>query len=217
MKDNLTKFYVYAVSIIVLFVVIISIIGNNTNDKQDEQSDKTTTQTYSETHSQTPASDANTSNFDTDASDDESSFEEDDIDDSDFEEYEEPKSTKLFKKIYVPYATRENTSVFSAVSSYVKASGFKSKIVKPSKKEPGEITVHAKNGDSVFFSFYECNGLDMIMSVSYYSEKNNREVSRSNYSDNNDAEYDKLSTHVIGDSKEEVDSVDEQCSFLFEN
>ncbi|MCM1246466.1 MAG: hypothetical protein NC293_12565 [Roseburia sp.] len=223
MKNNLNKFYIYAVTIIVLFVVIISIIGNTTSDKQDEGSDEATTQTYSESHSQANSSDTNNSSLDsnTDTStDDNLDSEEDDVDDSDFEEssdeeYEEPKSTKLFDEIYLPYATREKPFAFSAVKSYIKASGFKSKIVKPSKKESGKITVTAKNGDSVFFAFYECNSLNLIMSVSYHSKKTDREVSLSNYSDNNAAQYDKLTTHIIGDSEEEVESVDEQCSFLF--
>ncbi|MCI9537127.1 MAG: hypothetical protein HFG35_02390 [Eubacterium sp.] len=166
-----------------------------------------------------------TNNYDRDESTgddgDESLFEDDDLDDSSTssfsEEDVEPKSTKLFKKIYIPYAAREKKCAFSGVNSYVKSSGFKYKTVKPSKKESGKITVYAKNGDYVFFSFYDCNGLDVIMSVSYYSKENDCEVSRSNYSSDNAEEYDQLSTHIIGDSEEEVDSIDEQCLFLFDN
>lgn len=213
MSTNGKKLYIAFLVVISLIILVANVFIAFDKGNDEKANDTTAT------------SSSKTNNHDQDESteedDDESLFEDDDLDESstsDFSEEDmETKSTKLFRKIYIPYASREKKCVFGGVNSYVKSSGFKYKTVKPSKKESGKITVYAKNGDYVFFSFYDCNGLDVIMSVSYYSKENDCEVSRSNFSSDNAEEYDQLNTHVIGDSEEEVDSIDEQCSFLFDN
>lgn len=213
MSTNGKKLYIAFLVVISLIILVANVFI--AIEKANDKTANITTATSSveaNNHDQDDSTEEN---------DDESLFEDDDLDESSTSSFSEkdvePKSTKLFKKIYIPYAAREKKCAFSGVNSYVKSSGFKYKTVKPSKKESGKITVYAKNGDYVLFSFYDCNGLDVIMSVSYYSKENDCEVSRSNYSSDNAEEYDQLSTHIIGDSEEEVDSIDEQCLFLFDN
>ena len=208
MSTNGKKLYIAFLVVISLIILVANVFI--AIEKANDKTANITTATSSveaNNHDQDDSTEENDDDDDLDESST-SSFSEKDV---------EPKSTKLFKKIYIPYAAREKKCAFSGVNSYVKSSGFKYKTVKPSKKESGKITVYAKNGDYVLFSFYDCNGLDVIMSVSYYSKENDCEVSRSNYSSDNAEEYDQLSTHIIGDSEEEVDSIDEQCLFLFDN
>lgn len=153
-------------------------------------------------------------------------YEETDTVDNDIDEVNEEstpkpttkpkKGTKLFEQIYVPFASREKGSAFISVKSLVEASSFKCKVTKPTNSIVGEIKVSAKNGDYVYFSFKPSNGLDVIMTVSYYLKSNNREVSLENYSSDNSFEYDKLTTHKIGKNQKEVSSIKKQRAFLFE-
>lgn len=59
------------------------------------------------------------------------------------------------------------------------------------------------------------NGIETIMTVSFYQSSNKSEVSLSNYSTDGSVKYDTYNTHIIGDSENTVNTVDEQKKFLF--
>lgn len=125
------------------------------------------------------------------------------------------KGTKLFEKVYVPFASREKGKAFEVVESFVESTSFKNTIVKPSNKNLGSIKVFAKNGDYVYFTFYSANDLDVIMDVGYYQKKTKKEVCLSNYSTDNSTTYDTLTIEKNGKASKEVSSIKKQREFLF--
>lgn len=128
-------------------------------------------------------------------------------------ESKEIKGSKLFENVYVKYASREKPFNFNSVKKFVESTNYKSKIVEPTNDTIGEITVTAKNDDSVYFAFNTVNDVETITTVSYNKLK--LEVSFSNYSTDGDPVYDKLETHIIGEPSKEVDSIQKQREFLF--
>lgn len=216
-NNNLNKFYIFAILFIVGAVLFPGISTLITGDNDSKKETKSTTSI-----SPTPKKDSeqNQPTTEPEEVDEEEIIVIDDTDEEPIEsEDKTPKkqsnATKLFNKIYVPYASRKNPFAFTAVEQYVKSSGFKYKSKKPSSTEVGEIKVTAKNGDYVYFVFYSANNVEVIMTVSYYQKEYDSEVSLSNYSSDNSQAYDKLSTHIIGEEDEEVDDVDDQREFLF--
>ena len=121
----------------------------------------------------------------------------------------------LFESVYVPYAKAEMRTSFSDVTSFLENGRYDYSVQNPSPDVIGEITV--RDGDDyVYFSFLErSSNFYTIMTVSYYQASSNSEVSLSNYSPYGDHKYDTLNTHKIGNSVEEVATVDEQRLFLF--
>lgn len=125
--------------------------------------------------------------------------------------------SELFKSVYLPYANRENTFTFNSVREFIKSTEYDAEITEPTSEDLGTITVTDKNGDSVFFAFVPINGIETIMSVSYYQVSTDSEVVFSNYSSDCSPKYDNYETHVIGETSIEVTGPDEQMSFLFSN
>lgn len=125
------------------------------------------------------------------------------------------KGSRLFEKVYVPFASRKKGTSYVVVKSFAENSDFKTKITKPTNTQIGSIEVIAANGDYVYFSFYEVKDVDVIMTVSYHSKKKKREVSLENYSSDNSFEYDELTTQVIGEDSKKVSNIKKQREFLF--
>lgn len=116
MSTNGKKLYIAFLVVISLIILVANVFI------AIEKANDTTADNAAATNS------GKTNNYEQDQNtddDDDSLFEDDDLDDSSTssfsEEDVEPKSTKLFKKIYVPYAAREKKCVFSGVNSYVKS------------------------------------------------------------------------------------------------
>lgn len=125
------------------------------------------------------------------------------------------KGSKLFEKVYVPFASREKGCTFSKIESYIKTCGYKYKVKKPTKKDYGEIKVSASNGDYVYFCFYSTDVLDGILLVSYTQKKTNKSVQLANYSSENNYQNDILTIENLGKSPEDATSIKEQREFLF--
>lgn len=129
---------------------------------------------------------------------------------------EAPKVSELFTTVYLPYANREKPWLFNSVKNFCEASSYSCEVTEPTEDIVGTIQVFDSNGDYVYFLFMpSAVGDDIIMTVGFHQEASNSEVSLSNYSSNSSAEYDTLSTHIIGGQENDVLSVDEQQSFLF--
>lgn len=126
-----------------------------------------------------------------------------------------PTVSNLFETVYLPYANRENNFVFSAVKSFVQSCGYDIEITEPTEEDFGRIQVNDTNGDYVYFSFMPINGIETIMTVSFYQSSSESEVSLSNYSTDGSVKYDTYNTHIIGGSENTVNTVDEQKKFLF--
>lgn len=125
--------------------------------------------------------------------------------------------TDLFKTIYSPYAKRENSFVFNNVKEFVQNKEYTVEITEPTSDDFGSIKVSDTNGDYVYFAFNLTNDFETIMSVSYFCEEKQAEVSLNNYSTDGSRKYDRLSIHVIGENAYDVKDLDEQRSFLFQN
>lgn len=125
--------------------------------------------------------------------------------------------TKLFETVYFPYANRDNSFAFNSVKTYVESTDYDAEIIEPTSDEVGMITVSEENGDNVFFSFSPINGVETIMTVSYFCSDKQTEVSLSNYSTNGSPQYDCFEVHVLGQNANEVKNVNEQRIFLFQN
>ena len=85
----------------------------------------------------------------------------------------------------------------------------------PTSETIGTIMLSDQNNDYVFFQFYTLNGIESITDVTYYQNSSNSEVSFSNYSPDRSPVYDIYQTHIIGESHEDVNGIEEQESFLF--
>lgn len=127
----------------------------------------------------------------------------------------EKLSTDFFDNVYAPYANRKKPFIFEGVKTFSESCGYKTEITNPSDEDTGEIKIFDDNGDYVYFSFSPINGIETIMTVSFYQASSNSEVSLSNYSSDGSSEYDEFSAHIIGESKTKVKSVDQQRKFLF--
>ena len=121
----------------------------------------------------------------------------------------------LFETVYAPYARAEMNTSYPRVLEYLESVGYEYTTTEPSETEYGEIKVQAGE-DYVYFAFMERTpGIHTLMMVDYYHEATKSEVLIANYSTDGDHRYDKLQTHVIGESSNDVKSVDEQRTFLF--
>lgn len=127
----------------------------------------------------------------------------------------EKPATDFFETVYAPYANREKPFNFYEVKAFSESCGYKTEITNPSDEEVGTIIITDDNGDYVYFAFSPINGVETIMIVSFYQASSNSEVSLDNYSSDGSRQYDRLSTHVIGESEMNVKSVDQQRQFLF--
>lgn len=125
--------------------------------------------------------------------------------------------TDLFESIYAPYANREKSFIFNDVKAFIQTTDYEQEIIEPTANDLGTIKLIDENGDYVYFAFNVVNGIETIMSVSYYHNSTNSEVSLSNYSTDGSPAYDTFSTHVLGESETEVYGLDEQKNFLFNN
>jgi len=123
--------------------------------------------------------------------------------------------TDLFETVYVPYAQKEKPFIFNGVKTFAENCGYEFEITEPTEEAIGEIKI--KNDDDyVYIAFLpNSDNLELISIVSYFHTASNSEVSLSNYSTNREAQYDQLTTHVLGESNVNVDSVDAQREFLF--
>ena len=125
--------------------------------------------------------------------------------------------TDLFESIYAPYANREKSFIFNDVKEFIQTTDYEQEITEPTANDLGTIKLLDENGDYVFFAFNPVNGIEIIMSVSYYHDSTNSEVSLSNYSTDGSPKYDTFSTHVLGESETKVYDLEEQKNFLFSN
>ena len=105
--------------------------------------------------------------------------------------------------------------IFNGVKTFAENCGYEFEITEPTEEAIGEIKI--KNDDDyVYIAFLpNSDNLELISIVSYFHTASNSEVSLSNYSTNREAQYDQLTTHVLGESNVNVDSVDAQREFLF--
>lgn len=124
--------------------------------------------------------------------------------------------TELFESIYMPYANREKSFTFNDVKAFMQSTDYDLEIVEPTADDLGTIKTSDDNNDYVYFAFNAVNGTETIMSVSYYQDSTNSEVSLSNYSTDGSSKYDSFSIHVIGEPEKEVAGPDEQKEFLFD-
>lgn len=123
----------------------------------------------------------------------------------------------LFDAIYAPFATRTINPTYNQVINYLSGSNYEYDAKSPSESATKDITVHSKdNEDYVYFAFYDrSSGSSTIMIVSYFQAATRTEVSLSNYSTDGSYSYDQLKTHVLGESNQNIDSVEAQRFFLF--
>lgn len=126
-----------------------------------------------------------------------------------------PEASELFNAVYVKYASREKPFEFDAVKVFAEGCGYNTEINNPTSETIGSIKITDKNGDYVYFAFNSTNGVETIMTVSYFQKSSNSETSMSNYSTDGNPAYDKFSTHILGASEVEVNGIDEQKSFLY--
>lgn len=138
---------------------------------------------------------------------------------------EKPAMSELFKSVYLPYATREESFDFNSVIDFVNATEYEIEITEPTSEDLAQIKVVDANKDYVCFvftprdieAFNYTETFDFIFLVSYYQSVTNSEVSFENYSEKRLSIYDRFFTHVIGENEIEVSSPDDQISFLFSN
>ncbi len=123
--------------------------------------------------------------------------------------------TELFENIYVPFATREKTGIFSGVKEYAPNSGYTYEVVEPTSDTLGSVKF-IDGEDNVFISFLPTDdGIEMISSVTYHYASSNLEVTRANYSTDRVPGNDIFETHIIGRYTQTVDGLDAQREFLF--
>lgn len=139
-------------------------------------------------------------------------------DDSNTGTPEELETSDLFKEVYLPYATRENPFMFEAVKTFAQnLNSYTVEITDPTQEDMGSIKIADGNEDYVYFSFSpNSSGIEMIMTLSYHQAATNSEVSLSNLSTDCSPEYDTFHTHILGETELQVDSPDEQKTFLFQ-
>lgn len=139
-------------------------------------------------------------------------------DDSNTGTPEELETSDLFKEVYLPYATRENPFMFEAVKTFAQSlNSYTVEITDPTQEDIGSIKIADGNEDYVYFSFSpNSSGIEMIMTLSYHQAATNSEVSLSNLSTYCSPEYDTFHTHILGETELQVDSPDEQKTFLFQ-
>lgn len=129
--------------------------------------------------------------------------------------------TDLFESVYVPYATRQKDFTFEDIELDIKAYAESNEVsfdMKDATSDSlGTITLYDGSGDYIFFGFSYFGGtnLQILCTVSYFQDASNSEVALSNFSSYGEAQYDKYTTHVIGELDNEVLGVDEQREFLF--
>lgn len=127
--------------------------------------------------------------------------------------------TALFDSIYVPLAQREKPTNLEAVIALAESLGYECNGVKADENTLGTVMVHGLDGDYIYLAYNVFMGMwgdsESAFTVTYHRESSNSEVSWSNISSDGLEEYDRLSTHVIGESEVEVSGVDVQRSFLF--
>lgn len=129
---------------------------------------------------------------------------------------EQIETTDLFENIYVPYANREMPSTFVMVEEFAKESGYEVNIVEPTDEIVGSIKLFDENGDYVYFSSKEVDDIEVIWKVSFYRAITNSEVNMTDYSSGKSISYNaEYNTHIIGESYQKVNGVDEQREFLF--
>lgn len=139
-------------------------------------------------------------------------------DDSNTDTPEELEISDLFREVYLPYATRENPFMFEAVKTFAQSlNSYTVEITDPTQEDIGSIKIADGNEDYVYFSFSpNSSGIEMIMTLSYHQAATNSEVSLSNLSTECSPEYDTFHTHILGETELQVDSPDEQKTFLFQ-
>ncbi len=139
-------------------------------------------------------------------------------DDSNTDTPEELETSDLFREVYLPYATRENPFMFEAVKTFAQSlNSYTVEITDPTQEDIGSIKIADGNEDYVYFSFSpNSSGIEMIMTLSYHQAATNSEVSLSNLSTDCSPEYDTFHTHILGETELQVDSPDEQKTFLFQ-
>ena len=126
--------------------------------------------------------------------------------------------TLLFDNIYAPFATRTSALDFATILHHVEESGNEYTVTEADENTIAQIEVFdsSDSGDIVLFAFLpDETGQELIMSVSFLRQYANREVSLSNYSPDRAEEYDKLSTHVIGEAATTATDIHSQKAFLF--
>lgn len=123
--------------------------------------------------------------------------------------------TDLFNDVYVPYATREKDFAYTSVEAFAKNCGYEASITEPTSEILGQIQISDGSGDYVNFVFTPTNGIESIMSVSYFQNDTNSEVIMGNFSTDGAPEYDIFNTHILGEQSDKVTGIEDQKSFLF--
>ena len=150
-----------------------------------------------------------------------SSVENAELNNSSNQQFEEKQTinaqigTSLFEDIYVPYASRKKDFSFNSIKNFSKECGYEYTVTEPTEEDFGEVKII--DGDNyVYFAFLpNSDGIDSAYIVNYYQAETKTEVSFEIFSTDFSPEYDHLTTHILGNSKEDVKSIDEQRNFLF--
>lgn len=119
----------------------------------------------------------------------------------------------LFETVYLPYVKRENAFDFNSVKAFVQSTSYTTEITEPTEEKIGQIKVLDENGNYVYFAFVPDDGVEVILTLTYFQVSSNSEVSFDNYGS---PEYDSYFTHVIGSDEESVSDVETQIKFLFQ-
>ncbi len=197
--------------------------GNEENSKINNEKD--TQKTNTESDSQTTPEPTNAAKADaqptsepTDTGEADAPAAQEPTDDSKTGAPEELETSDLFNEVYLPYATRENPFMFEAVKTFAQnLNSYTVEITDPTQEDMGSIKIADGNEDYVYFSFSpNSSGIEMIMTLSYHQAATNSEVSLSNLSTDCSPEYDTFHTHILGETELQVDSPDEQKTFLFQ-
>lgn len=151
---------------------------------------------------------------DTDTSSTEENLETEEVETEVAETEKGVEKDPLFSEIYYKIANKEIASSKNSIMEYLKANNF----MLEENSELNSILVKDKNNDNseVYIRFDELEGteIDSLMSISYNSYEKKSEVSFSNLSPKRESQYDKLSTHILGESSENADSLEDQINFL---
>ncbi len=119
----------------------------------------------------------------------------------------------LFETVYLPYVKRENAFDFNSVKAFVQSTSYTTEITEPTEEKIGQIKVLDENGDYAYFAFAPDDGVEVILTLTYFQSASNSEVSFDNYGS---PEYDSYFTHVIGSDEKSVSDVETQIKFLFQ-
>lgn len=128
------------------------------------------------------------------------------------EEIDSKQVSLLFANIYYPLVTREVSHDKVLVLEFLETQPYK--FEETDGYDGLKILNSSDNLDYVHIAFSPERKSSSIMSLSYYLNEKDIEVSFSNSSSDGDSSYDKLFTHIVGESQKDVENINEQIDFL---